>query len=866
MDFSFLFEFIAISTHIQFISPTIGQFVPILTDNLENNNNNEWTCTYPNCDFVSSSNCFNNNCLRLQPIDYQGTEMTRTVNVSEYYVIRLTVDITVVGQESEDGDWCYFGTGWGDAGANNPWEYLNTNTRYPSVELIATRSDSSDDLDIWFADYPGENFDVDQCFFDNFILEGVVKGPDPECTFGIQQNGGTACCHSMCGTCSGSGCSGRPGGTSKCCGGTIKDNNRRCDDTYPPCVVTTPNPTLNPTKPTTGPTLNPTIPPTLSPTKYPTTGPTIEPTHYPTMGPTIEPTQYPTMDPTIEPTQYPTIDPTQYPTMDPTLDPTLEPTQYPTMDPTIEPTQYPTLYPTLLPTLTPSQATTVSPSSTPTTSPTTNPSQSTYYPSNLPTDTPTQPTTIPTMSPSLSTRSPSNPSSNLSSLPTKIPTKTPTTNPSKVPTIPPSKDATNYPSSSPTVPSNLPTKYPTSNLSSSNPSDVPTFPPSSDPTTSPSICYNDADLLVPSVAMSHANALRANNDNYQYENNANSHIMCDNDDDLCIIHCVDYEGCIASKVIIAEKDLSQVVIDCNASFSCTEVSVQITDSAIDSMFILCTAEQSCDGMVIDINVKSPIQVSTWCIADNACDSLVIIGDSNSEHINITLTVTQYSSDISIKYPYINNINVHCKSSERKFIQHNTDALMNSAAMKRNVRRQYTANRMPCEDVTISCSEFSECEFAYSLSSKFDISHILRAKEYTDCLWIDINDIYDVNCHGDCPLVQLYTHDLLFYLDITFEDNNGTDLETSALKPICDEHFNDINTTTDSVQSIDIIFIGVLAVLKATDSTYDIINELASLPITQLRNDLKYLECNSMENPLKLATELSLSSQVNDKEP
>eukprot|EP01083_Nonionella_stella_P294754 1001871_1 len=85
-----------------------------------------------------------------------------------------------------------------------------------------------------------------------------------------------------------------------------------------------------------------------------------------------------------------------------------------------------------------------------------------------------------------------------------------------------------------------------------------------------------------------------------------------------------------------------------------------------------------------------------------------------------------------------------------------------------------------------------------------------------------------------------------------------------MTPICNEHFNTINNTKDSVQSVDVIFIGVLAALKSTESTYDIINEVIHLPITQLRHDLKYLACNSMENPLKLATELSLSSSVNDK--
>eukprot|EP01083_Nonionella_stella_P236990 831803_1 len=525
----------------------------------------------------------------------------------------------------------------------------------------------------------------------------------------------------------------------------------------------------------------------------------------------------------------PTPAPTQAPTSNPTL-PSNNPTTAPTGDPSLQPTLSPTNNPTKPPTNNPSSAPTFQPSKDPSTSPTSNPSS---YPSSSPT------------------------------VPSTHPTKSPTTDPSAHPSLSPTFVPSSNPSSSPTShPSNIPTTSPTT-----NPSSLPTFPPSYAPTISPTICYNDADLLIQSVAMDPANEFRANNSNYQYENIANSRITCDNDDDLCTIHCPEYEGCIGAKVIIEEKELSQITIDCNASFSCTEASVHVRDSIIGSISILCAAEQACDSMVIDINVESAIQVNALCIADNACDNLVIIGDGTSDHININLTVTKYSSDITIQYHNMNNINVHCKSSETKFIQYNTDKLMNAAAMKRNVRRQYAANRMPCEDVSISCSESSECELGYSLSSKFDISHILTAKEYTDCLWIDINDIYDVQCHGECALAQPYTHDILFYLDITFEDNNGTALEASTLKPICDEHWDSVNATKDSVQSIDVIFTGVLVVLKSTEDTYDdMIDELAILPITELRNDVQSLECNSMENPLKLATELSLSSKTNDKEP
>eukprot|EP01083_Nonionella_stella_P301362 1033444_1 len=434
--------------------------------------------------------------------------------------------------------------------------------------------------------------------------------------------------------------------------------------------------------------------PTPAPTQAPTSNPTL-PSNNPTTAPTGDPSLQPTLSPTNNPTKPPTNNPSSAPTFQPSKDPSTSPTNNPSSNPSSSPT-VPSNNPTTAPT-NPSLNPTISPSNNPTIAPTNNPSSApTFQPSKDPTTSPTSnPSSYPSSSPTV---------------PSTHPTKSPTTDPSAHPSLSPTFVPSSNPSSSPTShPSNIPTTSPTT-----NPSSLPTFPPSYAPTISPTICYNDADLLIQSVAMDPANEFRANNSNYQYENIANSRITCDNDDDLCTIHCPEYEGCIGAKVIIEEKELSQITIDCNASFSCTEASVHVRDSIIGAISILCAAEQACDSMVIDINVESAIQVNALCIADNACDNLVIIGDGTSDHININLTVTKYSSDITIQYHNMNNINVHCKSSETKFIQYNTDKLMNAAAMKRNVRRQYAANRMPCEDVSISCSESSEFELGYSL--------------------------------------------------------------------------------------------------------------------------------------------------------
>jgi hypothetical protein len=55
------------------------------------------------------------------------------------------------------------------------------------------------------------------------------------CASGVR--GGNICCAASCGKCGGSGCSGRPGGASKCCAGSIRDAQRSCAEFEPPCLI-----------------------------------------------------------------------------------------------------------------------------------------------------------------------------------------------------------------------------------------------------------------------------------------------------------------------------------------------------------------------------------------------------------------------------------------------------------------------------------------------------------------------------------------------------------------------------------------------------------------------------------------------------
>ena len=68
----------------------------------------------------------------------------------------------------------------------------------------------------------------------------VASADVGSCENGILPSaGGNICCAAECGSCSGDGCGARPGGPTRCCGGTIRDVGRSCADFPPPCVVPT---------------------------------------------------------------------------------------------------------------------------------------------------------------------------------------------------------------------------------------------------------------------------------------------------------------------------------------------------------------------------------------------------------------------------------------------------------------------------------------------------------------------------------------------------------------------------------------------------------------------------------------------------
>eukprot|EP01084_Bolivina_argentea_P028745 53377_1 len=210
---------------------------------------------------------------------------------------------------------------------------------------------------------------------------------------------------------------------------------------------------------------------------------------------------------------------------------------------------------------------------------------------------------------------------------------------------------------------------------------MPTFYPNTFPTISPTTCYND-DVLSQSISVNYYNNNPNNIYTPSYVNIAESTIFCDNiDGNICNIECNTIDGCINSTVYIQDiETFSTLLINCSDAFSCYGMSINVLNSFVTKIDILCSESYAC--VDIKVNISKSLQMNVVCIEDNSCDNLIIIGDSDVEHIDINLTMNKFSSNIFIYYPYIDNINVICKSlTQKRYIKYNTDKIINQAKLK-----------------------------------------------------------------------------------------------------------------------------------------------------------------------------------------
>ena len=528
--------------------------------------------------------------------------------------------------------------------------------------------------------------------------------------------------------------------------------------------------------------------------------------------------------------------------------PSSNPTTDPTVAPTLAPSNAPTLYPTLSPT-----------TSEPTSDPTANPS--------------TVPTIGPTVDPSR------DPTSNPSSDPTKDPTHNPTGDPTSNPTGEPTSNPTTDPTTDPT----------------SYASSAPTFRPTSNPT----VCrpLTEANRTIHGHSKS---AIAGTNEmNYtQATYIANTQeILCHNIT-TCWIDCSISRSCIDFRSTIESEDLSSVFFDCEAGTSCDSLIINISNSSINSMTIWCNQSNSCASLIVDIgdanihrlniycfhlgscgslnmqSVHAKVIASIFCFQHNSCSKMFIRGDSG---LFLNINMFRYSIDVNIIHPNISNVNTVCiDDGNDRMIRYDTQNIPNERELMRLAAKEYTSQWLPCDgNINIDCSSDIQdinrkCVSEYTLKP-FDLRDIIDGGHNDiNCYWLDISDVLDVRCNGNCDEVITYNeyHKWLEYLiSFQFGDVEITDDLTSRQEPdtsmtptsLCNTYFATISDTENTLQSMDSIFEHVLSFIESS-SNYELVHDVIQSPLTSLQPDgLSFVECHANFSSISIMMNLSISS-------
>eukprot|EP01083_Nonionella_stella_P163936 541147_1 len=543
-----------------------------------------------------------------------------------------------------------------------------------------------------------------------------------------------------------------------------------------------------------------TLPPTNSPTRNPTnpTPAPSDPTSNPTVGPTNDPTSDPTINPTFNPTLYPTYDPTTDPTLYPTHDPTTDPTLYPTFDPTNDPTNDPTI--------------------------------------------------------------------------------NPTNAPSSAPTVPP----TNAPSESPTACVDYGSSFIAynSNDGNDNISDInisPQIQESFDLSMNESVLFYD-DPPTPDSPVPYINAW----------------IGCNaSNETVCSIHCIGPASCLLANIIPSSPFMERILIRCYQKFSCRSMTLNYSQSLspnTNEISIECSALLACNEYVINllsesastyydandtelyltlycmetlsckattINIRqsfASVYINVYCVRENSCKQLTILNEHN-EDVYIQLWSFEYSESVEVKTTATgyNLVDVHCGNEEdARYLRYDTSNLLNDEELLSKARREYTSRRLPCEGITITCTNVideqvydQQCAMRYTLSDMVDVTQIIESKR--DCFWIDVNQLYTPQCVGSCGQnFTLYEYTMSVELEINLGINEDDrqelydffDNDTSVFnidEVVCDEYFGDVNVTAQTLTSIDAIVNAALRFYADTELIHDIEKHPDSHPLNESIN-------------------------------
>jgi len=211
------------------------------------------------------------------------------------------------------------------------------------------------------------------------------------------------------------------------------------------------------------------------------------------------------------------------------------------------------------------------------------------------------------------------------------------------------------------------------------------------------------------------------------------------------IFCNETASCFDANVVSSKLQyLTNITIICNAENACNAMKIDVVDFL--SFNVYCGHITACDNMVINITITDDADEmsqgqeagnygSITCSAPNACDGLHVTTTSNKT----LLSMFEWSDGVIFDNGFGFVDNIECNNDRyikyRNWINETEDTITES------ILAEYEGDHFPCDGIQVLCDGAS-CDMEYSLRS-------LDYNDSVDCYWLNVQDIQNLKCLGDC---------------------------------------------------------------------------------------------------------------------
>eukprot|EP01084_Bolivina_argentea_P132205 233303_1 len=216
--------------------------------------------------------------------------------------------------------------------------------------------------------------------------------------------------------------------------------------------------------------------------------------------------------------------------------------------------------------------------------------------------------------------------------------------------------------------------------------------------------------------------------------------------------CTEHNSCDSMKINVIDTPMQNITLMCADSLSCNEININISTNQVMYLKIYCASRLSCNEMNVNLQNANDntITADIFCNDDSSCDN-VHIYTNNGTYIALSLEMYKYSSNIEIVHDYYKNIDFVCTApNEKHFIRYDTkdrtQELSDAEIFKLAQNEYQISHRLPCEGITVYCTENSQCSIEYELVQTINHLQILRSQL---CYWLEVNTLYTPICVGTC---------------------------------------------------------------------------------------------------------------------